>query len=150
MKRPLIRRSGAAQRGPAPASQRGMSLIEVLVTMVLTSIGMLGLVAAMGRTVQSSVDVEDRGRAVLLADELAAQMWLNHSVSLPAGTITSWKAVVADPTNGRGLPGIGAGGAAGGLVTWAGATATITLAWKSPRKKATDAASTYSTQVTLP
>ena len=79
MKLPLIRGSGA------PASQRGMSLIEVLVTMVLTSIGMLGLVAAMGRTMQFSGDVEDRGRAVLLADELAAQMWLYRSVNLPGG-----------------------------------------------------------------
>jgi type IV pilus assembly protein PilV len=127
-----------------------MSLIEVLVTMVLTSIGMLGLVAAMSRTMQFSVDVEDRGRAVLLADELAAQMWMNHSVTLPAGSITAWQAVAANPTNGRGLPGIGGAGAAGGTVTVAGATATITLAWKSPRKKTTDAASTYSTQVTLP
>jgi type IV pilus assembly protein PilV len=146
----LLRNSCVPRRRPVPAAQRGMSLIEVLVTMVLTSIGMLGLVAAMGRTMQFSVDTEDRGRAVLLADELAAQMWLNQSVTLPNGTITAWQAVAASPTNGRGLPGIGSGGAAGGTVTVVGGTATITLAWKSPRKLATDAASTYSTQVTLP
>ncbi len=49
---------------------RGFSLIEVLVALVLTTVGVLGMVALQGRSVQYSQDSVQRNVAVDLASEL--------------------------------------------------------------------------------
>ena len=76
-------RPGAERRRPA----RGVSLIEVLVALLVLSIGVLGLAALHGRALQHAVDAEDRLRAALLAERLGSEMWLRGSVSLPASVI---------------------------------------------------------------
>jgi len=63
--------------------QRGSTLLEVLVSVLIFSFGILGLVAMQVRATQYSVDAEDRNRAALLADDLAAQMRLARTVTLP-------------------------------------------------------------------
>lgn len=49
---------------------KGFSLIEVLVTLLLTSIGVLGMVAMQGRSIQYTQDAVQRNAAVALAGEL--------------------------------------------------------------------------------
>lgn len=49
---------------------KGFSLIEVLVTLLLTSIGILGMVAMQGRSIQYTQDAVQRNTAVALANEL--------------------------------------------------------------------------------
>ncbi|TWE10554.1 type IV pilus assembly protein PilV [Pseudomonas sp. AG1028] len=50
--------------------QKGFSLIEVLVALLLTTVGVLGMVALQGRSVQYSQDSVQRNVAVDLANEL--------------------------------------------------------------------------------
>ena len=114
-------RSGSSARG-----SRGVSLIEVLIVVLLFSFGLTGLVAIQARAVQYSVSAEDSGRAALLANELAAQMWAANTVNLPTADIDAWTARVTDASNG-GLP----NGTA--EVTVNGNVARVTIQWRPPR-----------------
>lgn len=49
---------------------KGFSLIEVLVTLVLTTIGLLGMVVLQGKSLQYSHEAASRETAVMLANEL--------------------------------------------------------------------------------
>jgi type IV pilus assembly protein PilV len=130
-------------RSPSPArhaAQRGISLIEVLVVLVLFSFGLIGMVGLQARAVQTSVGAEDSARAALLANDLAARMWGARSVTLDSAVIDDWNDRVADPTQG-GLPN------AAGTVDVASGVATITVTWKPPHEPATAASHVYRTQV---
>ncbi|EXF46427.1 type IV pilus modification protein PilV [Pseudomonas sp. BAY1663] len=48
---------------------KGFSLIEVMVTLVLTTIGILGMVAMQGRSIQYTQDSVQRNAAVMLAGD---------------------------------------------------------------------------------
>lgn len=111
--------------------QRGSTLLEVLVAVLIFSFGILGLVAMQVRATQYSVDAEDRNRAALLADDLAAQMRLARTVTLPTAQITAWQTRVADAAT-QGLP----SGTA--TITVAGNTALITIRWRPPRAALTE------------
>ena len=122
-------------------SQRGVSMIEVLVVIVLFSFGLIGMVGLQAKAVQASVSAEDSTRAALLANEMASAMWAANSVTLSSAALTAWDARVADATD-RGLPnGVGA-------VTVTGAVATITVTWRAPNEPAASV-HTYTTQVQL-
>lgn len=108
---------------------RGLSLIEVLIVVLLFSFGLTGLVAIQARAVQFAVSAEDSGRAALLANELAAQMWAANTVSLPSGDVAAWSARVADTANG-GLPNATAD------VTVTNSVARVTITWRAPRAAA--------------
>lgn len=133
----LAWRSGAAQR------TRGVSLIEILVALLLVSIGLLGMVGLQARAVQTSVDAEDSLRAAMLANDISAAMWVQRSVNLPAASITTWQDAVAD-TAGRGLP------SGEGEVTVNGNEAQIEVRWQPPRAQAGDQARHYVTHVVIP
>ncbi len=51
-------------------AHRGFSLIEVLVTLVLVAIGVLGMVALQGRSIQYTQDAVQRNSAVSLVNDL--------------------------------------------------------------------------------
>lgn len=68
--------------------QRGFSMIEVLITLVLVSIGILGMVAMQGRAISYTQDSVQRNTAASLADDLMEQM----------------RARRADVLNGLGVP----------------------------------------------
>ncbi|WP_043308911.1 type IV pilus modification protein PilV [Pseudomonas sp. ML96] len=63
----------------ANSRPNGFTLIEVLVTLVLLTIGMLGLVAMQGRGIQYTSDSAQRNNAVMLANELLEQIRANPS-----------------------------------------------------------------------
>lgn len=77
-------------------SQEGALLLEVLISILIFSFAILGLVALQARAVQYSVDAEDRNRAALLANELVAMMWSLQSVNsgVLAAEITAWQTKV--------------------------------------------------------
>ncbi|MHB0766678.1 type IV pilus modification protein PilV [Stutzerimonas sp. NM35] len=52
------------------SNNRGFSLIEVMVTLVLTTIGILGMVAMQGRSIQYTQDSVQRNTAIMLASDL--------------------------------------------------------------------------------
>jgi type IV pilus assembly protein PilV len=150
MKNPLLRLRAIRLR-----IQSGMSLIEVMVAVLIFSLGLLGLVGLQSRAVQFSTVAEDSNRAALLANEIASTIVLRNvpragvattTVSLSGVGLSAWQTRVSDPTQ-NGLPnGVGS-------VTTAGNVATITITWKATSAKATGPGSSlnrYVTQVSLP
>ncbi len=125
---------------------RGFSLIEVLVSIVVFSVGMLGVVGLQARAVQMSVDAGDRNRAAQLADDIVATMWTQGTVSLPTATVTAWHdKVVGTSTIEPALPGAVASVSAPD----ANGVVTVTITWRPPARKSTEAASTYTTKVAM-
>ena len=127
-------------------AQLGMSLIEVLASVLIFSVGVLGLVALQARATQTSVNAEDRNRASLLANEAVTLMWSYHSGNLsgvaPSTVYTNWQARVAANTV-LGLP------SGVGTVTYNAATnlSTVLIQWQEPAKGST--VSQYITEVLI-
>ena len=129
--------------------QSGMTLIEVLVSILIFSFGILGMVGLLARASQFSVDAEDRNRASLLANEIASAMWTAGSVNkLSPADLASWQVRVANPQAGGLINGAGRVDVAG---NGSGAVATIEVQWRHPGRKAGDQGSTnrYVTQVVI-
>lgn len=55
--------------------QRGVTLLEVLIALLIFAVGVLGLVGLQGRAVQQSAQAKYRADASLLINELIGQMW---------------------------------------------------------------------------
>lgn len=129
---------------PAHSSRRGqagVALLEVLISVLLFSLGVLGLIGLQARAISLSIDAEDRNRAALIANDIAATMWTTKTVSLNAAT---WTARASDPRAG-GLP-------EGEVEINADATtntADIVITWRPPQRAA-DEPSRLTTRVTLP
>lgn len=124
--------------------QRGTTLIEILVSLVLLSVGLLGLVGLHARTLQTSVDAQQRSDAALLANEIVTAMWLTHDASnnsAVSAAFTNWQAQAA-----RALPSasysVGTPDASGAV--------RITLNWQSPSQQANAVTSQYFTTVVIP
>jgi type IV pilus assembly protein PilV len=122
-------------------AQAGFTLLETLVALVIFSIGLLGVVALQARTVQLSVDGEDRNRAALLADEVVATMWSSGTTSIDSADTTAWTTRVTSV-----LPG------ATGTVSApdANGVVTVTITWRPPSRRTGDPDSTYRTKVAIP
>jgi type IV pilus assembly protein PilV len=105
-------------------SIHGFTLIEVLIALVLFSVGILGLVALQATATNLTTSAEDSTRAALLANEIATEMYNAGTVSLPAATVTAWQNEVNGTTaSNLALPG------GSGSVTTAGNVATIAITW---------------------
>lgn len=119
--------------------QAGMSLIEVLTSLLIFSIGILGLVGLQTQAIQFSVSAEDTNRAALLANELVAKMWVER---LDADDLKAWQEKVGDAD--VGLP----NGEATVEEVQPGVTQ-ITITWRPP-KAPKGSENRYVTQVVNP
>jgi type IV pilus assembly protein PilV len=120
-----------------------MALIEVLVSILIFSFGVLGLIGLEARAINFSVDAEDRNRAAMLASEIASSMWLANSVTTFTPSLATWQARVSNTA---------AGGVPNGNVTITTVLGTvnstdIVITWTPPSH--TDF-STLTTRVILP
>lgn len=68
--------SGLGPLRPA-RHQKGFSLIEVLVSLLVFSFGILALVGLQGTAIHFSSDAQDRATATFLADQLLARMLIS-------------------------------------------------------------------------
>ncbi|MET0716815.1 MAG: type IV pilus modification protein PilV [Pseudoxanthomonas sp.] len=126
-------------------AQRGMAMIEVLVSVLLFSLGVLGLIGLQARAITSSIEAEDRNRAALIANEIASAMWLNNTnvISTTAGGANSWDTKVATA-----LP---LGKVKVEVEPSIPNSANITLTWSPPQRGTTEQAeSRLETRVILP
>ncbi|WP_283151367.1 type IV pilus modification PilV family protein [Silvimonas soli] len=129
--------------------QTGFMLLEVLIAILVFSIGVIGLVAAVTVASRTTTSSENRTRAALFANEIISQMWANQTVNIPA-QITAWQNQIpigaAAATNTAGglspLPN-GVGTVVTNVAT---NTATVTVTWQEPKSTKT---SSYSTQVVI-
>lgn len=82
-----------------------MALIEVLVSLLIFSFGVLGLIGLEASAINFSVDAEDRNRAALFASDVASTMWLNGTVAVTAAQLNTWNTNLANTALPTGLPG---------------------------------------------
>lgn len=134
--------SRSFQRHITTGQQQGVALIEVMVSLLIFSLGVLGMVAMHGKAITYTVDAEDRSRAAILANEMVASMWLEGTTS--PTTQTTWEARVADAT----VSGLPNASSTISTDTTTGVT-TVTITWRAP-SKASNATNTYYTQVVIP
>jgi type IV pilus assembly protein PilV len=130
----------------ARTSQAGVALIEVLVSVLLFSLGILGLIGLQTRAIGLSLDAEDRNRAALLANDIAATMWTTRTVAIdPDVGEPSWNERASNPQAG-GLP----GGSVQITSNIAANTADILITWRPPQRPAGQQDSRLTTRVALP
>ncbi len=127
-------------------AQRGFSLIEVMVSIVLVSIGMVGLLGLLASTIKTGNNSQDRNRAAMVVNELVTDMLLNASTDTSTGSLltdlNALKAAIQNPN----LPNFYVAPNAQLTVTpVAGTTAAITLSWTPANHVAAQAANTYTT-----
>ncbi len=143
---PSHRSNRRVPASPPKASIRGVGLIEVLVSLLVFSLGVLGLVGLQARAVQIETQAGDRTRAANLANEVVTQMWVNRTTGLTPEQLEDWNDRVRD-TSAAGLPG-GEGEVskpdADGVVT-------VTIEWRPPTLLSEkEPPQKYQTQVVIP
>lgn len=130
-------------------SMQGAMLIEALVSILIFSIGILGLVGLQATAVNQSSDARYRFEAAQLADQVLGQMWtsdrtlanlqtqFNTCTSASCAGYASWAAVVAQR-----LPGVTLGGLTKPTVNVdAAGIVVVSIYWRAPSD---DAAHQYS------
>lgn len=68
---------------------RGFSLIEVLVTLVILAVGLLGVVGLQARLQQSEMEAYQRSQALILLDDMANRLAANRNAAASYLTGTS-------------------------------------------------------------
>jgi type IV pilus assembly protein PilV len=129
--------------------------MEALVSILIFSFGILGLIRLEASAIDSSVDAEDRNRASLFASEVASAMWLANTVDktnpLLATQFAAWNTSVSNAagtgmTNGTlNIATVPTIMNSAGIVI----AADITIQWKPPSHAAATL-STLTTRVILP
>lgn len=84
---------GPAARGPRPSrTNRGFSLVEVLVAVIVSAIGFAAVFALQIRTMQGNVSAREQAAAMVLAESametLRAESYRWRSPTLPAGVLS--------------------------------------------------------------
>jgi type IV pilus assembly protein PilV len=116
-----------------------VALLEVLVSLAIFLVGVLGVIGLQAKSIQLGVQSQDRSRAALLANDLVSQLWSLQTADPDSSVVDAWKQRVASA-----LPGAQASvSAANGLVT-------VSISWRGPYSKAQGEADQYTTQVALP
>jgi type IV pilus assembly protein PilV len=124
-------------------SSRGFTLIEVMISLLVFSFGVLGAAAMQAIAVQNGTQNGDRSRAAMLANEMVSNLWGKQSATPVAGDLTAWQGRVSNAAA-TGLPN------GSGTVTSCGTNcATVNVYWKAPSAKAAAASSAYSTNVVI-
>lgn len=109
------RRNPGAQR----CRQGGSMMIEVLVSVVLLSISVLGLVRILGQSVKDSGELEYRSVASTMADEVIGRMWVMNPADLGTYAASVTGSTGALPNGSR-------------TVSVNGNIVTVTINWQVP------------------
>ena len=115
------------------AQQSGVMLLEVLVGILIFSIGIVAMLGMQATAMRATVDAKYRTEASFLANEIIGQMWVdrtnialyNTPSSCPGGKPCAWITRVQTL-----LP--NATGANAPTVVVAGSQVTITIRWRRP------------------
>jgi len=71
------------------SNQRGVTMIEVLIAVVVLSLGLLGMAALQGVSIQTNQSANFRTQATLLGQQLTDSIRSNRVNVSPAGVVTS-------------------------------------------------------------
>ena len=109
MNRPLIQHSAVIARRHPLRKQRGFSMIEVLVTVLILAIGLLGLAGLQSTALRSNHSALLRSQATVLAYDIADRIRANRTAALNGdyvvnleGTLTGSSMVAADVSGWKG------------------------------------------------
>jgi len=80
------------------AHQRGVSLIEVLVAIVLFAFGILGIIGLQAKSIGAVGDANNRSQAALLGEQILGKMWADRA-NLNAYALNAGDSVCAAGTN---------------------------------------------------
>ena len=138
-----------------PASQRGSTLLEALIAILLFSMGILALMGLQAGALKNMADAKSRTEAAFLANQIIGQMWAEVPANLAAyahnpttaGTclftggastndkVTAWlgNASTSGTVAGN-LP--GASSDKQQIAIGAGNLVTVTICWQGPREAA--------------
>ena len=86
---PIKPHSAAAPANGPAAAQSGFSLIEVLVAIVVLSLGMLGAVGMQTTAMQSNREARSQAVATTFARELAEKMRGNHAIAIQTTAVNN-------------------------------------------------------------
>lgn len=123
-------------RAQAGIRQRGASLLEALIGILIFSIGILALVGMQALAIKHMSDAKYRSDAAFLANEIIGEMWVNRtslgSYHFPEGdpmpaAINSWVTSIQNA-----LPGVTAAPNTLPIIIVAGTTVTVTVRWRLP------------------
>jgi type IV pilus assembly protein PilV len=106
-----------ARRLTGGRPERGSAIVEVLVSLLLFSIGIVALVRLLGSAVKDTGEIEYRARATTIADEQIGRMWVDRG-NLPGYAVDA--AVLPE------LPG------GTRTVDVDGNVVTVTIGWQPP------------------
>ena len=81
-----------------PAAQSGFTLIEVLISILVFSFGILGLVGLQASAIRFSTDAQQRAEATFLADQLLARMLISDPATAATFAHKPGGATVCAPT----------------------------------------------------
>ena len=115
----------------------GFTLIEVLITVLITSIGLLALAAMQVRALQDSHSSFQRTVAIVQANDLVERLWAGRCAgppNFPAGIYTDWRnenMAVSAPEGTPLIRGWNAGQTLGG----AAPNFIVTIEWDDPRAR---------------
>lgn len=130
--------------GGVRAKQRGVSLLEALVAILIFSIGILALIALQATSIRQSADAKYRSEASLLASEIIGQMWVSDRtpLTLQANFQTGGAGYNAWlPRVQATLPGLAASAAvpasAPTVAVSASGVVRVDLFWRAPNEEAT-------------
>lgn len=117
-------------------NQEGFLLLEVLIAVLIFSIGVIGMVMLQAVSSANSTNSEDRTTAAVLAGDLISELWSANSANAPPD-YAAWRArVTASLRDGQ------------GTLATVGNSGTITIQW-SPQARAEAQSAQYITQVTI-
>lgn len=126
---------------PSRVKQNGFLMLEVLIALLIFSVGVLGMVTLQSISSANSVNSEDRSTAALLANDIIAELWAAQTA------VAAAPATPADYGDWQTRVGKALRDGAGTL-SLAANTATVTITWKPQGRKDSTGAS-YSTQVVI-
>ncbi|MBU2288912.1 MAG: type IV pilus modification protein PilV [Gammaproteobacteria bacterium] len=99
----IVRSSGTKRGGTSRRTQRGFGLIEVMIAIVVLSVGMFGIALAQMNALRSQRNAHMRAGAVQLASDMAERMRLNISAVATDSTTysdpstTTYNSLTASP-----------------------------------------------------
>jgi len=97
--------------------QRGVSLVEVLVALVILAVGLLGLIVLQGRIQVLQMESYQRAQALVLLNDMAARVALNRVNASDYVTVTAGGAL--DPVGvGMTCPGVSANRQQADIAEW--------------------------------
>lgn len=119
-------------------AQKGFLMLEVLIALLLFSIGVVGMVMMQSLSSANSVNSEDRAVAALLASDLMSELWSSFNPASP-GTVS----VPADYASWQGRVQAALRPGSQGALVINGNVATVTITWVPQGRNNSTVNSTY-------